>query len=170
MMRHLKTLPVAGIFVLGFAAAMSAPAHAGTASSNLGVSATVSANCTVSTTAVAFGSVDTLAGTNIDADGGISVTCTNGTSWSASAGNGTGTGATVSSRKMKSGSNLLSYTLYTNESRTSIWGDGSSGSVQISNSGTGGAQSVAIYGRIFAGQTGVPAGSYADTVAVTITY
>lgn len=169
-MRLSATPRAAGVLLLASTAALGAPAHAGTASSNLGVSATVSANCTVSTTAVAFGTVNTLAGTNVDAEGGISVTCTNGTSWSASAGTGTGTGATLASRKMKSGTNLLNYTLYTNDSRTSIWGDGTSGSAQVTNTGTGSAQSVAIYGRVFSGQTSVPAGSYSDTVAVTITY
>ncbi|HEY0113982.1 MAG TPA: spore coat U domain-containing protein [Allosphingosinicella sp.] len=160
---------------LAFAAVLTAftaaaPAHAGNASSSLSVNATVTANCTVSTSAVAFGSVNTLDGGNVDATGGITVTCTNGTGWSASAGAGAGSGASMATRKMVSGSNLLSYTLFTDASRTAVWGDGTGSTSQITSTGTGSGQSLTIYGRVFAGQASVPAGSYADTVSVTVTY
>ena len=71
---------------------------------------------------------------------------------------------------MTSGSNLLSYNLYTDSARTSVWGDGTGSTNTIGGTGTGGSQAVTVYGRVSLGQTGVPAGSYADTVAVTITY
>lgn len=145
-------------------------AEAGTATSNLSVTATVTANCTVSTSAVAFGNVNTITGGNVDASGGITVTCTNGTSWTAAAGAGSGTGATIATRKMASGGNLLNYSLYTDSGRTSVWGDGTSGNVTITGTGNGGAQSTTIYGRVPSGQTSAPAGSYSDTVAVTVTY
>jgi len=147
-----------------------AAAHAGTATSNLSVTATVTANCTVSTAAVAFGNVNTISGSNVDGSGGITVTCTNGTTWTAAAGVGSGTGATFASRKMASGGNLLNYSLYTDSGRTSIWGDGSAGNVTIGGAGNGAAQNVTVYGRVAAGQTSVPAGSYSDTVSVTVTY
>lgn len=153
----------------GIAMASSA-AQAETRGSSLSVSAKVTANCTVSTNAVAFGSVDTLSGSNVDASGGISVTCTNGTGWAATADAGGGTGATFASRKMASGSNLLSYSLYTDASRTSVWGDGTSSTAKIANTGTGSAQTVPVYGRVFTGQTSAPAGDYADVVNVTVTY
>ena len=60
--------------------AAPAAALAGTQTTNMGVSATVTANCTISTTPVAFGNVDTLAG-NHDATGSVSVSCTNGAPW-----------------------------------------------------------------------------------------
>jgi len=153
------------------AASLAAPgaALAGTQSSTLGVSATVTANCTVSTTAVAFGSVNTLSGAT-DATGSVSVTCTNGSGWSAAANAGAGTGATLASRRMTAGANILSYSLYTDAARASIWGDGSAGTSAVSNTGTGAAQTFTVYGRVPSGQTTVPAGSYADTVSVTITY
>lgn len=148
----------------------ASPAFAGTSSSNLGVNATVTSNCTVSTNSVEFGSIDTVTGGNVDATGGITVACTNGTPWTAAASAGAGTGATAASRKMVSGSNLLDYTLFTDSSRTSVWGDGSGTTATIGNTGTGTAQTVTIYGRVTAGQTSAPAGSYADTVSVTVTY
>jgi spore coat protein U-like protein len=158
------------VSVLASAGLFAGAAQAATTSSSLGVSATVTANCTVSTSSVAFGSVNTIAGTNVDASGGISVTCTNGTGWAASAGAGAGTGATAASRKMASGSNLLNYSLYTDSGRNTVWGDGTGTTALLSSTGTGTAQSTTVYGRVFSGQTGAPAGSYADTVAVTVTY
>ena len=149
----------------------AAPAYAQTASSNLGVSATVTDNCTVSTSPVAFGNVDATSGANVDATGGISVTCTNGTAWSASADAGAGTGAPLASRKLADGANLLNYSLYTEATRTTLWGDGVGGTTAtIDGTGTGVAQASTIYARVPSGQTSVPAGSYADTVAVTVTY
>ena len=146
------------------------PASAATTSTTLNVSATVTANCTVSSSAVAFGNVNPLSGSDVDASGGITVTCTNGTAWVASAGLGAGAGATFASRKMTAGANLLNYSLYTDAGRTSVWGDGTGSTATFSNTGSGLAQAVTVYGRVPSGQTTVPPGSYADTVSVTVTY
>lgn len=151
-------------------AGLSGQAHAQTANSSLGVSATVTANCTVSTSPVAFGSVNTLSGSAVDATGGITVTCTNGTDWTASAGPGGGSGASLATRKMSAGGDKLNYSLYTDSSRSSVWGDGSGSTASIADEGTGTAQNVTIYGRVLSGQTNAPAGSYSDTVSVTVTY
>ena len=71
---------------------------------------------------------------------------------------------------MTSGANLLNYNLYVDAARTNVWGDGSGTTFTIANSGTGAAQAVNVYGRVPSGQTTVPPGGYADTVAVTVTY
>jgi spore coat protein U-like protein len=136
----------------------------------MSVTATVTANCTVSTTALAFGNVNTISGSNVDSTGSLSITCTNGTAWAASAGVGSGSGASYANRRMTAGANLLNYNIYTTAARTTVWGDGTSSTATIGGSGTGGAQSVTVYGRVGSGQTSVPAGAYADTVAVTVTY
>jgi len=161
---------IAGIILGASAALAPAAASAATASSTLNVSATVTANCTVSTSALGFGNVNTLSGANVDGTGGISVTCTNGTAWSASAGVGSGSGASFASRRMTSGANLLTYNLFTDSGRTTVWGDGTGSTATIGDTGTGSAQAVTIYGRVGSGQISVPAGSYADTVSVTVTY
>jgi spore coat protein U domain-containing protein, fimbrial subunit CupE1/2/3/6 len=145
-------------------------ARAGTASSSMSVTATVTANCTVSTSALAFGNVDTIAGSNVDSTGGLTVTCTNGTAWAAAAGVGSGSGASFANRKMTAGANLLNYNIYTTAARTTVWGDGTSSTATIGGTGTGAAQNVTVYGRVASGQSSVPAGAYADTVAVTVTY
>ena len=153
------------------AATAAAPAFAETGTSSLSVGATVTANCVVSTTAVAFGSVDVTAGSNVDGTGGLSVTCTNGTAWAASADAGSGIGASLATRKMANGADLLDYVLYTDSARSSVWGDGVGGTTStFAGTGSGEEQASTIYARVPSGQTSLPAGSYADTVTVTVTY
>jgi spore coat protein U-like protein len=161
-----------GACAVGAALLSAAPtaALAGTASSTMSVTATVTANCTVSTTALAFGNVNTISGSNVDSTGSLSIVCTNGTAWAASAGIGAGSGASYANRKLTSGANLLNYNIYTTTGRTIVWGDGSGGTQTIPGTGTGTTQSVTVYGRVNSGQTSVPVGAYADTVAVTVTY
>jgi spore coat protein U-like protein len=160
---RLPRLAAAGVLALSAAA----PAYAGTATSTLDVSATVTANCAVTTSPLDFGSIDITNGTNHDGTGSISVTCTNGTAWSAAADAGGGTGATVAARQMASGANLLTYSLYSDSGHSSVWGD-TTGQT-IDSTGNGVVQTSTIYGRVPSGQT-APAGSYADTVNVTVTY
>ena len=170
-MSNWKTAVLRGLALGGVAAvAVSAqPALATDTTGTLSVTATVTSNCAVSTTAVAFGNVDVTLNANVDATGGISVTCTNGTAWTAKAAAGGGSGATITDRKMTSGANLLNYGLYTDSARTTVWGDGTTGSA-ITGTGTGAVQASTIYGRVPSGQTTKPVGSYADTVTVTVTY
>jgi spore coat protein U-like protein len=168
-------MPPSGAIATGLillVAAVSAPdaALAATASSTMSVTATVTANCTVSTSALAFGNVNTISGSNVDSTGGLTITCTNGTAWSASSGVGSGSGASYASRRMTFGANLLTYNIYTTVARTTVWGNGTAGTATINGTGSGVAQAVTVYGRVGLGQTSVPAGAYADTVAVTVTY
>ena len=138
----------------------------------LGVSAEVKASCTVATTPIAFGQVDVTSGTAFTGNGGLNVTCTNGTSWSVSADAGQGTGATLADRRMSNGTgDLLSYVLYTDATRTQIWGDGVEGlTTTFADVGTGTLQSKTIYAKVPGGQTSLPAGNYDDVVNLTVTY
>jgi spore coat protein U-like protein len=166
--RTIRSIALGGIAIAALAAT---PAYAATATSSLSSSATVTSNCDVSTTAVAFGSVNVISGANVDATGGLSVTCTSGTAWSASADAGAGTGATMAVRKMANGANLLNYALYTDSARSNVWGNAADAStVKINGTGTGSAQASTIYARVPSGQTSLPAGSYSDSVTVTVTY
>lgn len=159
-----------GTALLAAATLPAAPAFAGTVGTNLATSATVTANCTVSSSPLAFGNVDSTSASNVDASGGLTITCTNGSAWAASAGLGAGAGATFPSRKMTAGANLINYSIYTTAARATVWGDGTGGTATIGGTGTGSAQAVTVYGRVPGGQTTVPIGNYVDTVAVTVTY
>jgi spore coat protein U-like protein len=158
------------LLLVGSAAVMPTLASAQPASSTLSVNATVTANCTVSTNSLSFGNVNTISGANFDQSGGINVLCTNGTPWEASAGLGAGTGASFASRVMTSGVNTLSYNLYTDAARSTVWGDGTGTTAELAGTGSGSLQTVTVYGRVGSGQSSVPAGVYADTVSVTVSY
>lgn len=162
--RTIRFAALAGAMAAAFVAQ---PALAET----MGVTATVTKNCTLSTTAVAFGSsVNVLSSTATTANGGISVTCNSGTAWAVSADKGGGgTTASITTRKMASGTNLLSYKLFTDAALSVVWGNGTEGST-IAGTGDGAAQARTIYGQIPTGQTTVPAGAYSDTVNVTVTF
>ncbi|MEH1872450.1 Csu type fimbrial protein [Nostoc sp.] len=153
-------------------ASSAAPAMAGTATSNLGVSALVTANCTISTTPVAFGNYDPIganASTDLNGTGSVATTCTNGSSVVITLGQGsnadTGSTDAVPLRRAMSGSNYLSYSLYSDSARTTVWEN----TTGVAVTGTGTPVSNTVYGKMVAGQN-VPIGSYTDTVVATVTY
>ena len=133
----------------------------------MALTATLSANCTVSTTAVNFGSTTTTS-TNINLTGTLTVLCTNLIPYNIGLNAGLGSGATVTNRKMTSGANTVSYSLYRNSARTSVWGQ-TIGTDTQSGTGTGSNQSVTVYGSVPTQTTPAP-GTYTDTVVVTVTY
>lgn len=137
-----------------------------TASHSFTVTTTIAPSCTISATAMAFG---TYAGSVLDTTSTLSVSCTSTTPYNISLNQGLAAAATVTSRRMTlSGSNLLAYTLSSNAARTVNWGQ-TIGTDTVAGTGNGAAQAVTVYGRIAAGQRVTP-GSYADTIVATITY
>lgn len=160
--------------MLGLAFAFSGSSYAATDTANLDVSATVSANCTISTAAVAFGTYDpvvTHASTALTSTGTVTTTCTKDAAVAITLGQGANanTGSTDAApvRRMISGTNYLSYQLYTDEARTAVWGNDAT--VDVPVTGTGTAVNTTVYGSVLAGQN-VPAGSYTDTVVATVTF
>jgi spore coat protein U-like protein len=158
------------IAVAAIAAAFASPAHADSKSTNLPVSATVNANCTISATPLVFGVIDTLSATAKTGTGGVAVACTNGSSWTITADIGAGSGASYTSRRMTANGNTLDYNLFTDSGYANVWGDGTGATSPITGTGSGASQAITIYGRVPGGQSTVPAGSYTDLVSVTVTY
>ena len=153
-----KLLP----FIVPIVALACGPAAAGTATTTFTVSATVVATCGVSATSLAFGSYT--GSSAVDQTSTISVTCSNGAAYSVALNDGAN--ASGSTRRMTGGaSNYLTYEMYSDASRTTVW----NASAPVSGTGTGSAQSLTVYGRIPSGQNAV-VGSYSDTVQVTVTY
>jgi spore coat protein U domain-containing protein, fimbrial subunit CupE1/2/3/6 len=129
--------------------------------------------CTiVSVVGVGFGTYDTLSSSTLDSMGSVTYNCQNvGPSDQITIDLSKGTAATFSPRRIYSGANTLTFNLYLSAARTSIWGDGTAGTsrygpVQPPN-GTN--TTVYVYGRI-PGSQNVPAGSYTDTIVVTINF
>jgi spore coat protein U-like protein len=71
-------------------------------------------------------------------------------------------------RLRNGGSNYyLSYYLYQNSGKTTIWGNSTDTAVTVT--GTGIDKSTSVYGVIPAGQS-IPSGSYTDTVTALVMY
>ncbi len=138
-----------------------------TASYSFTVTATVVSSCNVSATTHNFGSTLTLS-SNVDATSTVTATCTSTTPYNIGLDAGTGSGATVTTRKMTSGSHTINYSLYTNSARTTVWGN-TVGTNTVSGTGTGAAQNVTAFGRV-PSQTTPPPATYSDTIVTTVTY
>lgn len=164
-----------GSAILGGALVSAGTATAATDTADLVVTATVTANCTISSTGLAFGAYDpvsTNAAANLDGTGTVSVTCTSGAAGVIALGQGanadTGSTDAVPLRRMNDGgTNHLSYFLYQDTGRTTVWGN--TEATDVSHTGTGSSTDLTVYGRVTAAQN-VPAGSYTDTVVATVTF
>jgi spore coat protein U-like protein len=136
------------------------------------VSLTVTSDCSISASALAFGSANSsLATTAITQNTSLSVTCTNGTSYTVSLDKGTGANSAVTGRLMSgTGSNTqtVEYQLYSNVGMTTIWGDATGGTI-YSGTGTGALQSLTVYGQVPA-QTIPAADNYSSTETATVTF
>ena len=149
-------------------------AGAGTATSNMTVTATISNNCTISTPTLAFGAYDpvtTNASSDLNASTAFSLKCTTGASTTIDLGQGLnaagGSTSTVPLRQMAAGGNKMAYYLYTDGAHTTVWG---AGAATRAYTGTGATDtSVVCYGRVPSAQN-LPAGSYSDTVVATINF
>jgi spore coat protein U-like protein len=156
----------AGALVLG----ATAPALAQTATANLSVTATVTKNCSITTTPVAFGSYDPIvanAASPLDGTGTVVVTCTKGAGTRIDL--GLGSNATGSTRRMLGGTDLLTYELYTDTGRSTVWGSGAGAGQSIPAAPNKNPRTFTVYGRVAAGQD-VGAASYSDTVVATINF
>ena len=143
-------------------------ANSAVATSSMAVSANVLTACLVAATPLAFGSYD-VAGGAVNISSTVSVTCTGNSSYTIALGAGSGSGATFATRKMTFGANTLNYSIYTDSARSSVWGDGTSGSNTVAGTGTLGVTTHTAYGSIPAAQP-ANAGAYSDIVSITLNY
>ena len=148
---------------------VSAASPAETASVALRVTASVQANCRISVSDLSFGVYDPLltnAQSSLDATAALTVSCTRGTSASVLVDGGS-SGAGAPSRQMTSGAQKLSYQIYSDSSRSTVWSPGSRLGINIRSAGSPGR--FEVYGRIPPGQV-VLAGSYSDRVTATVEF
>jgi len=147
------------------AAALPLPTLAATDTGQLQVTATVATGCAIGGGTLAFGEDQSGQSGNLDVDGSITYSNCNGELLFELDG---GQSNDVNARAMTSGGNSLTYQIYRNSTRDLIAGEGTANDIGIllfvEQSG-----SVSIYGRIPGGQS-VAAGSYSDTVNITMTF
>jgi spore coat protein U-like protein len=149
-------------------AMLSSSAYAAQTTANFQVQLTIQAECIInSATNLDFGSRGVLAA-NVDQTSTIQVQCTNTTPYNIGLNAGTGSGATVATRKLTNGGNTINYTLYSDSSRTTVWGD-TVATDTVAATANGSAQSYTVYGRVPVQSTPAPA-TYTDTITVTVTY
>jgi spore coat protein U-like protein len=151
--------------------ALSGAAQAGTASNTFGVTASVAANCIVAATPIAFGNYDGTA--ELDVSQNLSVRCTKNLPYTIRLDGGVAN--SFAPRKLTKGSDLLEYNLYTDGGRTTVWGNGTSGSTMpgVGNGmGLASAVSHTIYARLFNSDANqlAPVGNYVDTITVEVAY
>ncbi len=136
-------------------------------------------SCSTAVPSLAFGTYDPTLASPTDITTSMTVTCTRGIlePWSVSYSIelSAGSSGTYAARRMNAGTARLNYNVYTNASRSQVWGNGTSSTgvvsatmsfsfFQFSNSSTHTA-----YGRIPAGQDAGP-GNYGDNLVVTLSF
>lgn len=151
--------------------AVSTPLFAASKTANLNVTASVAANCTITTAPVAFGAYDPV-GANAAADllatGSVTVACTKGSVTTIDLGNGGNFSA--GSRRMASATDFMNYDLYKDAARTQVWGTGLAGGTTMAyNAASVVATVFTVYGTVPMAQN-VSVGAYSDTVVATINY
>jgi spore coat protein U-like protein len=167
IMRRSTIAPIAAAVLL----ALAGSAQAATKTTTFGVSASVASNCLVTATNLAFGNYTGVAALTGSSD--VGVRCTNGLGYTVKLSAGGGTYAT---RLLASGGNSLQYNLYKASDYSTIWGDGTSSTGVVTDTGAGMASASTkthtVYGQLPDNATNqaAPVGSYADTITVTVEY
>jgi spore coat protein U-like protein len=132
-------------------------AFAQTATSNLTVTANVQPSCQITNVGdISFGTYDPLSATPKDADGSITFRCVKGTSYKA---------YIVGTREMTGGVDTITFELYSDAGRSSVFESDNSGGSTTSTSINPIVQG--IYGRIEPGQD-VTVASYSTTLVATV--
>jgi len=140
-----------------------------TASTTFRVSARVNAVCDIAAANLDFGVYSAQGSSPLLGTTLLRATCTPNTSYQIGLNEGISPGATVNQRKMVSGTaNALNYQLYSDSSRSVIWGNTPSTDT-VTGTGTGLPQDHTVFGSIPPAQS-VPAAEYADTITVRIYY
>ena len=150
----------------------------------LGIAAVnaIAATCSVSTPGLAFGSYDVYAAGATNGTGTLSITCSkvvgdpNTVNISYTISLATGSSGSYVQRQMKSGTNFLGYNLYTSNTHSVVWGNGTgststvSGTERLTNATPSRTNTHTVYGQIPPLQDVAVASNYLDNITVTVTY
>ena len=168
-------LAIASAIIAAGAAGLSATSYAATDTATMAVATSVSMSCTITAGAMTFASYNPTDAADNDANATITSTCTTGGAAIITMGQGNrsqvGSSDAAPLRAMYNGSEGapedLVYQVYSDSAGGTVWGNTSDTGKSITADGT--AQAFTAYGRIPKNQT-VGAGSFSDSVTVTLTY
>lgn len=150
----------------------------------LGIAAanSIAATCTVTTPGLAFGNYDVYAAGATNGTGTLSVKCSkvagdpNNVNISYTISLATGSSGSYVQRQMKSGTNSLGYNLYTTNTHSVVWGNGTgststvAGSMRLTNGNPTITNTHTVFGQIPPLQDAAVASNYLDNITVTVTY
>jgi spore coat protein U-like protein len=166
--------PTRIVAALGLTALLGVPAavSAGSATSNIAVSATVSQTCTIANGTMAFNSYDpvgTNAATDLAATGTVAVACTkNASGVTIALDNGTHYASSTRNMAGAAHADMLAYSLYQDAAHTQAW-DASANKYALAAPTSKAAQTLNIYGVVPKAQD-VSVDSYTDTVVATVNF
>ncbi len=166
--------------MLLYAAGLILQANAATSTSEMNVTTNISATCTMSNTDLDFGDYDANASQDLLATATITTTCTSGTTayvildngqHSTTSRSGGGRGSinieTYHRHMSDTGSgSILQYELFTDVDRTTVWHHNFHQYI----TGEGASVDLPVYAKVFKNQLDAAAGSYTDTITITINY
>ena len=159
-----SAVPLLAVAASIAAASIAVPAAAGTDTDQLTITATVLSGCSLSGGSLTFGQYVSGQTADLDAVGQINYTnCVGNLRFELDGGQA----ASVTNRQMASGTARLRYQLFRNAPRSLAWGTGTDALTVLLLIPQNGR--VDVYGRILGGQ-GVAAGTYTDTVNITLTF
>lgn len=136
-------------------------------SSPFNVTATNASTCSVSATALDFGTVGVLQGAT-DGASTLAVSCALATPYTIGLNGGNAAATNPAQRKMSNGGEQITYGLYRDAARSQLWGN-TAGVDTAAGTGSGIGQAFTVYGRMPAQTTPSP-GTYTDTIVITVTY
>ena len=177
--RFVKILALSAVLI--GVAGFSLQVQADSSTSDINISANINGLCTMNNTDLNFGAYDAIvanATQDLTAFATISTTCTSGATAKVTMGNGlhSTTKYHIRGRMLfvtdyrhmsNAGSDSkLQYELYTNENHTTVW------HVNLSQEivGSGASEDLPVYAKVFKNQLDAAAGSYTDTINITINY
>jgi spore coat protein U-like protein len=136
-----------------------------------GMARAQSCTFTAGPTTLDFGAYDPTTAIPTDSSATLTYSCSSARSRPVLIDLDAGQYGTFTTRMMALGSDRLTYNLYTTTTRNVIWGDGTGSTSEVSSvpQGQTHGATVPIYGRVDMSQW-VPAGTYTDTVVVTLNF
>lgn len=150
---------------------LSGNTYATLSTSDMAVTASINVSCTMSVTNLDFGTYDPIlanATQDLTASATVSTNCSLGAIAIVRMSKGLHFFSGNYSRHMSNvgGDSKLKYELYKNEGLTDVW----TGKWGQSVVGTGASDDLTVYGKVFQNQQDAAAGSYNDTVTVTVLF
>ena len=164
----MSNLTIKCLFVAA-ALACSSGAIAGTVGTTMPVTATAVDSCAVTAQPLVFGTLNQVSGGATTSQADVTVVCTPGVCYQVGLDMGANAAGGTRNMRAAGGTGAVPYGLFRDSTRTTAWGN-TVGSDTVSGTAAAAPGIHTVYGRVPAGASLVGAGTYTDTVTVTVTF